>query len=163
VRNLRASQGIPSSRQLHSADATSAETFKTTLKTDHNLLASLAGIGDLAVDTDVKPDPHSASAADDFRGARRAILYDGHAGAVLPANDPASWTMLAEESEELVVAVRGVAVEVFSQVHTSLECTTHYADGDRIPAGATVLTVTGDGRSMLQGERVALNFLQRLS
>ena len=83
--------------------------------------------------------------------------------ALFPANVPASGTILAEEPEGLVVAGLGVAVEVFSQVDTSLECTTHFADGDQIPAGATVLTVTGDGRSMLQGERVALNFLQRLS
>ena len=83
--------------------------------------------------------------------------------ALFPANVPASGTILAEEPEGLVVAGLAVAVEVFSQVDTSLECTTHFADGDRIPAGATVLTVTGDGRSMLQGERVALNFLQRLS
>ena len=83
--------------------------------------------------------------------------------ALFPANIPASGTIIAEEPEGLVVAGLAVAVEVFSQVDTSLECTTHFADGDRIPAGATVLTVTGDGRSMLQGERVALNFLQRLS
>ena len=83
--------------------------------------------------------------------------------ALFRANVPASGTILAEEPEGLVVAGLAVAVEVFSQVDTSLECTTHFADGDRIPAGATVLTVTGDGRSMLQGERVALNFLQRLS
>jgi len=83
--------------------------------------------------------------------------------ALFRANVPASGTILAEEPEGLVVAGLAVAVEVFSQVDTSLECTTHFADGDRIPAGATALTVTGDGRSMLQGERVALNFLQRLS
>ncbi len=83
--------------------------------------------------------------------------------ALFRANVPASGTILAEEPEGLVVAGLAVAVEVFSQADTSLECTTHFADGDRIPAGATVLTVTGDGRSMLQGERVALNFLQRLS
>ncbi len=83
--------------------------------------------------------------------------------ALFRANVPASGTILAEEPERLVVAGLAVAVEVFSQVDTSLECTIHFADGDRVPAGATVLTVTGDGRSMLQGERVALNFLQRLS
>jgi len=83
--------------------------------------------------------------------------------ALFPANVPASGTILAEEPEGLIVAGLAVAVEVFSQVDTSLECTPHFADGDRIPAGGTVLTVTGDGRSMLQGERVALNFLQRLS
>lgn len=98
----------------------------------------------------------------------RALAEDFGTGdvttkALFRANAPASGTILAEEPEGLVVAGLAVAVEVFSQVDTSLECTTHFADGDRIPAGATVLTVTGDGRSMLQGERVALNFLQRLS
>ncbi len=88
---------------------------------------------------------------------------DVTAKALFPANVPASGTILAEEPDGLVVAGLAVAVEVFSQVDTSLECTTHFADGNRIPAGATVLTITGDGRSMLQGERVALNFLQRLS
>ena len=83
--------------------------------------------------------------------------------ALFPANIPASGTIIAEEPEGLVVAGLAVAVEVFSQLDTSLICTTHLADGDRVPAGATVLTVTGDGRSVLQGERVALNFLQRLS
>src|SRR5881397_2702425 len=83
--------------------------------------------------------------------------------ALFPANIPASGTIIAEEPEGLVVAGLAVAVEVFSQLDASLICTTHLADGDRVPVGAIVLTVTGDGRSLLQGERVALNFLQRLS
>ena len=83
--------------------------------------------------------------------------------ALFPANVPASGKIIAEEPEGLVVAGLAVAVEVFSQLDTSLICTTHLADGDQVPAGAIVLTVTGDGRSVLQGERVALNFLQRLS
>ncbi|MEQ1794633.1 MAG: carboxylating nicotinate-nucleotide diphosphorylase, partial [Nitrospira sp.] len=36
-------------------------------------------------------------------------------------------------------------------------------DGDRIPTGAALLDIEGDGRSILQAERVALNFLQHLS
>ena len=76
---------------------------------------------------------------------------------------PASGTIISEERGWLVLAGLAVAVEVFTQVDQSLACSPSFADGDRIPAGATVLTVTGDGRSMLKGERVALNFLQRLS
>jgi nicotinate-nucleotide pyrophosphorylase (carboxylating) len=83
--------------------------------------------------------------------------------ALFPASVPARGTMIAEEPDGLVLAGLAVAVEVFAQVGPSLTCSPSVADGDRIPAGATVLTVTGDGRSMLQGERVALNFLQRLS
>jgi nicotinate-nucleotide pyrophosphorylase (carboxylating) len=76
---------------------------------------------------------------------------------------PARGTIVSEEREGLVLAGLAVAVEVFSQVNPSLTCSSSFADGVRIPAGATVVTVTGDGRSMLQGERIALNFLQRLS
>jgi nicotinate-nucleotide pyrophosphorylase (carboxylating) len=76
---------------------------------------------------------------------------------------PAIGTIIAEERDGLVVAGLAVAVEVFAQVDPDLVCRPHLHDGDRVQAGATILTVTGDGRSMLKGERVALNFLQRLS
>jgi nicotinate-nucleotide pyrophosphorylase (carboxylating) len=84
--------------------------------------------------------------------------------AVFHARVPASGTIIAEEPAGLVVAGLAVAVEVFAQTDPSLICLpSSFRDGDRVPADAAVLTVTGDGRSMLQGERVALNFLQRLS
>ncbi|MEY9851150.1 nicotinate-nucleotide pyrophosphorylase (carboxylating) [Leifsonia sp. EB41] len=37
------------------------------------------------------------------------------------------------------------------------------ADGDAFEAGDTLATVTGPARAVLQGERVALNFVQRMS
>jgi len=37
------------------------------------------------------------------------------------------------------------------------------ADGDRVEAGATIATISGSARIILAGERLALNFLQRLS
>jgi len=83
--------------------------------------------------------------------------------ALFPASVPTSGTIVAEEPEGLILAGLAVAVEVFAQVDPSLTCSSSFADGDRIPANATVLTITGDGRSLLQSERVALNFLQRLS
>ena len=83
--------------------------------------------------------------------------------ALFRTHAPASGTIVAEEPEGLVLAGLAVAVEVFAQVDPSLTCTPSFADGDRVPAGAAVLTVTGDGRYILNGERVALNFLQRLS
>ena len=83
--------------------------------------------------------------------------------ALFPEAVPAVGTIVAEERDGLVVAGLAVAVEVFRQVDSALACAPNVADGDRVPHGTTVLTVTGDGRSMLKGERVALNFLQRLS
>lgn len=98
----------------------------------------------------------------------RALAEDLSAGdvttqALFPEAVPAVGTIVAEERDGLVVAGLAVAVEVFRQVDSALACTPTVADGDRILHGTTVLTITGDGRSLLKGERVALNFLQRLS
>jgi len=38
-----------------------------------------------------------------------------------------------------------------------------FKDGDKVEAGQLIATVTGDIRALLTGERVALNFLQRMS
>ncbi len=83
--------------------------------------------------------------------------------ALFPDAVPAVGTIVAEERDGLVLAGLAVAVEVFRQVDSSLTCSPNTTDGARIPHETMVLTVTGDGRSMLKGERVALNFLQRLS
>src|SRR5438309_2736499 len=82
VRTWRALLNYPSSRQLHAAVATPAETFKNTLKTHHNLIASIAGISDLAIDTDVKPYPHSASSSVVFPGGGVGIIYVDLAGLI---------------------------------------------------------------------------------
>src|SRR5438128_8687238 len=82
VRNIRGSQGIPPSRQLHAAVATPTETFKNTLKTNHNLIASIAWISDLAIGTDVKPYPHSASSSVVFPGGGVGIIYVDLAGLI---------------------------------------------------------------------------------
>src|SRR5256712_1531898 len=82
VRNIRGSQGIPPSRQLHAAVATPTETFKNTLKTHHNLITSIAWISDLAIGTDVKPYPHSASSSVVFPGGGVGIIYVDLAGLI---------------------------------------------------------------------------------
>jgi nicotinate-nucleotide pyrophosphorylase (carboxylating) len=83
--------------------------------------------------------------------------------ALFPTEIAATGTIVAEEREGLVVAGLSVAVEVFAQVDPALTCSSRFSDGDRARLGDTILTVTGDGRSILKAERVALNFLQRLS
>ena len=69
--------------------------------------------------------------------------------------------IVAEES--IVLAGLAVAMETFGQVDQDLSWRAHFGDGDRVAAGSLLLTVNGDGRSILKAERVALNFLQRLS
>ena len=98
----------------------------------------------------------------------RALAEDLSAGDVTTQSlfseaVPAIGTIIAEEREGLVVAGLAVAVEVFRQVDPDLACRPFFSEGDRVQPGAAVFTVTGDGRSILKGERVALNFLQRLS
>ena len=65
--------------------------------------------------------------------------------------------------EPAVVAGATVAAEVFSRVDPSLGMSIERADGVSVANGETILTVHGRAGSILTGERVALNFLQRLS
>ena len=65
--------------------------------------------------------------------------------------------------EAMVVAGLAVALEVFHQIDDSLTVKFHHLDGDWIKANTQLLTITGNSQSLLQAERVALNFIQRLS
>ncbi|MFW5853804.1 MAG: carboxylating nicotinate-nucleotide diphosphorylase [Thermodesulfobacteriota bacterium] len=65
--------------------------------------------------------------------------------------------------EDLVLAGVDVARQVFETLDPSLVFTPAFQDGDRVKTGERVLTVSGRLRTLLKGERTALNFLQRLS
>ncbi len=62
-----------------------------------------------------------------------------------------------------VVAGLAVAVEVFQQLDPTIKITLRSAEGELLEAGATLLELAGPTRSLLAGERVALNFLGRLT
>ncbi|KAG1707525.1 Nicotinate-nucleotide pyrophosphorylase [carboxylating] [Nymphon striatum] len=53
--------------------------------------------------------------------------------------------------------------EVFAQIDSNIEVIWNYKDSDQINAGATLCNLSGNARSLLSGERAALNFLQTLS
>ncbi len=63
------------------------------------------------------------------------------------------------------MTIAGVAIarEVFLAVDPSLRCTKIIQDGVTVAAETSLITVQGDVRSLLMAERVAVNFLQRLS
>ena len=65
--------------------------------------------------------------------------------------------------EPLVVAGTEVVREVFRQVDADLDLQVSQPDGTRLDPGVIAATVTGSAASILRAERVALNFLQRLS
>ena len=53
--------------------------------------------------------------------------------------------------------------EVFAQIDPQVLVQTHAPDGTRAEPGTPLQTLTGPARAILGGERVALNFAQRLS
>jgi nicotinate-nucleotide pyrophosphorylase (carboxylating) len=81
------------------------------------------------------------------------------------------WTVPADRrsaarivaKEDGILAGTDVARAVFHEVDPELSATARSRDGDRVRVGDTVLDLEGAARSILTGERVALNLLQRLS
>ena len=62
-----------------------------------------------------------------------------------------------------ILAGLDIAREVFLMLDPEMIFTKLASDGDQIRKGQDIATVKGMARSMLTGERIALNFLQRLS
>ena len=76
-------------------------------------------------------------------------------------NDQASARILAQE--RAVVAGTEVAAAVFRRLDPDLRVEVVQKDGAIVAGGTAVLEARGRARSILTAERVALNFLQRLS
>ncbi len=86
---------------------------------------------------------------------------DATVEAIIPVDLKAAGTIVARE--EGVVAGIGVAGEVFRTVDPSIEFQALATDGEAVHHGQPLAKVFGTAASVLSGERVALNFLQRLS
>jgi len=65
--------------------------------------------------------------------------------------------------EPLVVAGIDVAKKVFHLLDPAIFCASVFKDGDVVQKGDILFEADGDLLCLLKGERVALNFLQRLS
>ncbi|MBI4301977.1 MAG: carboxylating nicotinate-nucleotide diphosphorylase [Chloroflexi bacterium] len=78
---------------------------------------------------------------------------------------PASWLGQASLLVKRAGVVAGIPVAeaVFHSVDSSLQFQGLISEGSRVVIGDVVATVQGGVASILKGERVALNFLQRLS
>jgi nicotinate-nucleotide pyrophosphorylase (carboxylating) len=76
-------------------------------------------------------------------------------------NQQATARMVAHE--RAVVAGTETAAEVFRRVDSATEITVLRNDGSEVNPDETVIELRGSARSILKAERVALNFLQRLS
>ena len=62
-----------------------------------------------------------------------------------------------------IIAGLQVFERVFKLLDEKTEIVFHAKDGDKVKNGDLLATVTGDIRTILTGERVALNYLQRMS
>jgi len=80
---------------------------------------------------------------------------------LIPEDIPAKGIITAED--DIVLAGIAVAEEVFKRLDGAAVFEGLASDGDSVKAGTVIAHVSGNGRALLTGERVALNFLQRLS
>jgi nicotinate-nucleotide pyrophosphorylase (carboxylating) len=79
----------------------------------------------------------------------------------VPADRQARGIFIARE--DLVLAGTGVLAEVYRDRGGVESLELQLRDGDHADSGQTIATVMGPARTLLECERVALNFLQRLS
>jgi len=89
------------------------------------------------------------------------VLGDLTSTALIPADAAGTGHFVARASG--VLAGTAVANEVFAQLDPAVTVTWAAADGDTLAAGQRLGTVSGPLRSVLTGERSALNFLGHLS
>lgn len=81
--------------------------------------------------------------------------------ATVPEDRRARATFVAREP--LVLAGIPLAIEVLRQVDPAIVPAARASDGQAVEAGSVVLEAKGPARGLLEAERTALNFLQRLS
>ena len=81
---------------------------------------------------------------------------------LLIPDDTVSRALLRSRTDG-VMAGLDVAAAVFAAVDARLDFSALIADGATVAPGEEIGVVSGAARSVLRGERVALNFLQRLS
>lgn len=96
----------------------------------------------------------------------RALAEDLGDGDVTTDNTIPTSAMLTGDflgKEAGVLAGLAVAQRAFALLDPDTRLVAGIGDGDAVRPGDVVATVTGHGRAILSGERVALNFLQRMS
>lgn len=86
---------------------------------------------------------------------------DVSTNAVMPTNVKGTVDLIAKEDG--VIAGMDVYARVFKLLDESMEIEMFCQDGDEVKKDDLMAKVTGDIRVLLSGERVALNYLQRMS
>ena len=86
---------------------------------------------------------------------------DVSTNAVMPTATKGTVELIAKEDG--VIAGLDIYARVFTILDEKTEIDFHCKDGDEVKKGELMAIVTGDIRVLLSGERVALNYLQRMS
>ena len=85
---------------------------------------------------------------------------DATSAATITTGSRARGTIIAKS--DLVVAGIDVAAEAFRQLDSAAVFEVLWGDGSRVQPGDVVAAISGDAHALLEAERTALNFLQRL-
>jgi nicotinate-nucleotide pyrophosphorylase (carboxylating) len=93
--------------------------------------------------------------------AEDLLLGDATTAALFPTPLHAKANIVTHQ--RLVVAGITLACEVFAEVDPAIKIRKMTQDGSTVGLNAMILNAEGDARSLLMAERVALNFIQRLS
>ncbi len=115
-----------------------ADSFRTEKSMDQQLIENMVG---LALEEDIGTGDVTAQ--------------------LIPAEELSNATIISRE-KAIICGTRFVD-EVFKQIDVSVQIEWLVADGDLVAENATLCNLSGLSRSLLTGERSALNFLQTLS
>lgn len=81
--------------------------------------------------------------------------------ALIPRNVYAEAEIISKEDG--IIAGMAVAQEVFRKINRKIKFNALFSDGNKVINGSIIARIKGPCGDILKGERVALNFLQRLS
>lgn len=65
--------------------------------------------------------------------------------------------------EDCIIAGVNLAAEIFRKIDSNLVFTKFISDGESVKTGGIIFTIEGSSQSILQAERLVLNFMQRMS
>lgn len=109
-----------------------------------------------------KPQPNSDNVLANVRAALAEDVGSGDiTAALIPGGVPTTARVITREDG--VLCGQSWVDAVFAELDPAITIKWHRRDGEAIAAGDSLFTVQGPARSLLSGERAALNFLQLLS
>lgn len=98
-----------------------------------------------------------------IRAALKEDMPFGDVSTMAVMSEPRPGRVQLIAKQDGVIAGLGVFARVFALIDPAVTVDALVSDGDEVKSGQHLATVQGDVRVLLEGERVALNYLQRMS